>query len=406
MVESARATLRSRLATGALIEMSILVGLAAAVTSLFWLTHLDLTVASLFYGKDDPAGPWPYERFRLWDLIYRFVPPAAALTGVIALAVLAVATLRAGMVRQRLNAATLLLTLLLGPALLVNLVFKDNWGRPRPRQTVEFGGDMHYAPPLQPRFGQEGRSFTCGHCSVGFSLLAFWFIFKRRHRRLAWLSLLAASLAGLLVGAARMAAGGHYLSDVLWSGFVVFFAAWFSYYVILRVPRRSELERIEWPKSAGNRRLLVSAYVALALGLAGFAWVRSPVSATVEFRPISAEWPVQPRRLELRAEWMNLSVRFVDGSWEDLYIHGSIDGDGMPLTSLKPLARDPRPDDATLRIALDTRGFFTQLDGRLSVEIPNRFESVLIAVDRGRIEIEPHPPEVALPRLRLVVGDE
>ena len=37
-------------------------------------------------------------------------------------------------------AVFLVLSLLLGPGLLVNVILKDNWGRPRPGSVVEFGG--------------------------------------------------------------------------------------------------------------------------------------------------------------------------------------------------------------------------------------------------------------------------
>lgn len=42
--------------------------------------------------------------------------------------------------RQRRAAIFLLISLALGPGLLVNTVFKDHWGRARPSQIVEFGG--------------------------------------------------------------------------------------------------------------------------------------------------------------------------------------------------------------------------------------------------------------------------
>src|SRR5262245_46652385 len=35
-----------------------------------------------------------------------------------------------------------------GPGLVANLIFKDQWGRARPRQIVEFGGTKAFSPPL------------------------------------------------------------------------------------------------------------------------------------------------------------------------------------------------------------------------------------------------------------------
>jgi hypothetical protein len=46
------------------------------------------------------------------------------------------------------------------------------------------------------------------------------------------------------MGFSRIAAGGHYLSDVFWAAWLSFFAAWLSYYLIMRIPQR---EAGEWP---------------------------------------------------------------------------------------------------------------------------------------------------------------
>jgi membrane-associated PAP2 superfamily phosphatase len=35
---------------------------------------------------------------------------------------------------------------------------------------------------------------------------------------------------GLTLGLTRMSMGGHFLSDILWSGYLVFFVAWLIYY--------------------------------------------------------------------------------------------------------------------------------------------------------------------------------
>ena len=115
---------------------------------------------------------------------------------------------------------------LLGPGLLVNATFKENWKRPRPAQTVDFGGQYQFSPALTP--GDECRrclSFVSGHASVGFWLFAFALLSCRRR----WLCL--PILAGLIIGGVRILQGGHYLGDVLFSGWVV----WFSTYLLYRL---------------------------------------------------------------------------------------------------------------------------------------------------------------------------
>jgi membrane-associated PAP2 superfamily phosphatase len=113
--------------------------------------------------------------------------------------------------------------LLLGPGLLVNVTFKDNWGRPRPTQVDCFGGKHAFRPVWEP--GEHGhcRSFPCGHASMGFFLMGPAFLLYRRRPRLAGAFLLLGLSAGLLLGATRIVQGRHFASDVLWSaGFVYF----------------------------------------------------------------------------------------------------------------------------------------------------------------------------------------
>lgn len=119
-------------------------------------------------------------------------------------------------------AAYVLLVLAVGPGLLVNAVFKDHWGRARPSQIVEFGGEKQFTPAwVMTDQCERNCSFVSGHASIGFYLLAFALL-SRKHRK----SLLTLGvLSGLLVGWARVVQGGHFLSDVIFSGFVVYFTA-------------------------------------------------------------------------------------------------------------------------------------------------------------------------------------
>lgn len=121
------------------------------------------------------------------------------------------------------QAAYLLLSLVLGPGLLVNTVFKDQWGRARPSQIVEFGGDKSHTPPLVPAANCERNcSFVSGHASVGFYFYSLAFIYPRFRRRI----LAGATVAGAGIGLVRMMEGGHFLSDVIFCGLIVYFTAY------------------------------------------------------------------------------------------------------------------------------------------------------------------------------------
>ncbi len=122
----------------------------------------------------------------------------------------------------------LLSACILGPGLMVNLVLKDNWGRPRPRQIIEFQGDRQYEPPFSPSFEcQRCHSFVSGHASVGFFFFSVALLVGKRR----WL--LLPVIAGTVIGIGRMVQGGHFFSDVLFSGWVVWFCSIILYKVFV-----------------------------------------------------------------------------------------------------------------------------------------------------------------------------
>ena len=106
-----------------------------------------------------------------------------------------------------------LLSWLLGPALLVNGVLKEHWGRARPREIVEFGGRAIFTPAWWLSDQCVGNcSFVSGEAASAFWLMAAVFIVPRPMKvPVAVLTLFFATL----VSVARMAAGGHFLSDIL-----------------------------------------------------------------------------------------------------------------------------------------------------------------------------------------------
>lgn len=121
-----------------------------------------------------------------------------------------------------------LLTLAIGSGVLIHGAFKENWGRPRPRQVIEFGGDQPYRPYYSPNFGSKVplKSFSCGHCSMGFYFFALFFVgLKWRNKGLIWAGLVLSILFGGLLSYARVAQGGHFLSDVILSMLIMWWIA-------------------------------------------------------------------------------------------------------------------------------------------------------------------------------------
>ena len=192
--------------------------LLAVLAVLVAVPAIDLRVASLFWSAElgffRHGAPW--ER-----MLYDLVPLLAGAAVFGSVGYLAVRRVQRRPMSRGCRVALLLLTLLaIGPGLSVNGVLKSHWGRARPRDVVEFGGDRRFTPAVVmsdqcPR----NCSFSAGDPAVAFSLAALAYLFARRRERL--LALGAAIGFGALVGVGRMAAGAHFLSDVVASGLVV-----------------------------------------------------------------------------------------------------------------------------------------------------------------------------------------
>lgn len=208
------------------IELAVLISLAGLTTLVFWNGKWDIALAHLFYSQHTD-NPWPNQSYWLWRGLYDFGRPSVLLTISVALLIVLSGFRYRPLARFRYRAIYFIAVASLGPGLIVNLVIKDNWGRPRPREIVEFNGSHPYQPPLV--ISDTGKkSFVCGHCSSGYMFFALYFIVRKGRL----LVLCGTLFYSFLIGIGRMTAGGHFVSDILWSGYVVFGLSWFLYYFV------------------------------------------------------------------------------------------------------------------------------------------------------------------------------
>ncbi len=207
------------------LELSIWLVLTIFTTLVFWFSDLDLVAAARFYHPDNVGDVWPEQHWWLWQLLYDYAFPFTVGLGGAALLVFLLSHVHDHSRRFRRQALYILLVIAIGPGLVVNLVFKDHWGRPRPVHVERFGGPYQYVPPLKMADTAD-KSFVCGHCSVSYAFFALYFL-SQNHKLIYFL--LTLGLAGTM-GFTRMTSGGHFLSDILWSGYLVFMVAYALYY--------------------------------------------------------------------------------------------------------------------------------------------------------------------------------
>jgi lipid A 4'-phosphatase len=127
--------------------------------------------------------------------------------------------------------AFLLLFLALGPGLIVNGLLKENWGRARPADIVQFGGTRELTAAFVPS-DQEGKSFSSGHAAASFYWIVVALLIAPRRK---WWTYLAVAYC-LVVSWMRIAAGGHFLSDVVTSFFIMAILALAMYGIVYERP--------------------------------------------------------------------------------------------------------------------------------------------------------------------------
>jgi lipid A 4'-phosphatase len=200
-----------------------------ALTTLFRCTNLDQTLVRLFFAgnatSSDIGIRFPFGSTQPWQTLYRCGVYPALILGIGGIVVWIVSFFWTKLESWRDPGLFFFLVLIVGPLILVNCIFKPYWSRPRPHATQEFGGPREFVPVWQRGLGEADASFPSGHAAMGFYLMTPAFLCYRRRLGRAAMFLAFGIVCGLVIGTARVVAGGHFPSDVLWAGGVVYFTA-------------------------------------------------------------------------------------------------------------------------------------------------------------------------------------
>jgi len=194
--------------------------------------QLDLWTSAQFHAAD---GSFVGDRYAVVRLLYTGIPISGRVYAFVGLVVLVVAFWRPHPLGARWSRRLVALTWvsLLGSGLLVNAGLKEYWGRARPVQVTQFGGQQQFSPALSPtRQCVHNCSFVSGHATSGYVLMAVGLMGSvATRRRWLWIGL----AWGAVVSAARIAEGGHFLSDTLFAGMAVWGSGWLVREAWLRI---------------------------------------------------------------------------------------------------------------------------------------------------------------------------
>lgn len=118
----------------------------------------------------------------------------------------------------------LLITALVGPGLVVNIALKETFGRARPSQITEFGGVKHFTQATKITDQcKHNCSFSSGHAAMAYyyTALSYCYSLSNKDKKIFTIIYIIALLFGTLTGFSRILMGGHFLSDVVASCFII-----------------------------------------------------------------------------------------------------------------------------------------------------------------------------------------
>ena len=201
---------------------------------------------------------------------------------------------------------------------------------------------------------------------------------RNRKKVLAY-SVLAVGIGyGIIIGIARMMAGGHFASDVLWAGLIVWLTALTGYY-LFRVDKPMEipvLSSSDQKKKA--RRITLAMGILLPVITLGMM-LATPYFSSKEFHLTTAEFArISPRVILF--DLGNSTVRIVPDT--AFRLEYKVNAFGFPNSKV----RGHWTAGDTCRYVFETMGWFTELTNDVKLKIPPADScTFLMRINKGRI---------------------
>jgi lipid A 4'-phosphatase len=356
-------------------DFSVPILLLGFLTLLFRFTNLDIRLEQYFYS---PQKGWLLQYKPVWDFFYRFGIFPGYLLAFCGLIMISVSYWNNKYLIFRKASLVLVFTIIVGPGILVNLVLKDHTGRPRPREITQFGGTEKFLCVCETGKTNEGKSFPCGHCSMGF-YLAIPYLFYRKRKNILAYGILGTGIAyGILIGIARMMAGGHFASDVVWAGALTWIVALAGFY-IFRPDLPIEIKEISdhlQKKRARRATLIIGILLPLiTIGL----MLATPYISSKYFDVTRGQLNLVHCKV-IEVNLQDATLAFVPG--DHFHLDYKVNAFGFPNSKI----RGTLTFGDTIHYTIQNMGWFTEVKNVINLEYPaNDTLNWIINVNDGKI---------------------
>jgi lipid A 4'-phosphatase len=343
----------------AALQMAVLLLITGALEAF----DVDRRLAAHFFSS---GGGWYLAKAPLWAWLHDYGTIPGLILTLGTLAVWLTGLYVPGLQAWRRPCLLVVLTTVIGAGLLVNAVLKQYWGRPRPDQTVEFGGKWTYRPIFSPGPPGQGASFPCGHCTMGFVFLSL-IGFRRQKKVLAAGGAATGIVLGILLSAARIVQGAHFLSDTIWSLGII--AMTFTIFDAYLAPRTADAHQAAEETVNRSRKVWITAAAVIgALLMAGGFLTRRPYYSTMVY-PLTPVTAIEEVHIRINADPERVVVRYADPPSARL----RVDAHGFGWLKFDyRMGFGTRVVGNILEVSLDVkaRSYFAELDHALTLTLP------------------------------------
>lgn len=343
-------------------EILLPVFITAVLTVWVRLTNFDLEIERWIYriGGDS----WALGEHPFWKGLYYAGTIPLAIIVLAATLLVALSWAKASLRPWRRVLIFIILSGVVGPGVVTNLILKESWGRARPRELIEFGGRSEFEPVLSFEPTSLGMSFPCGHATTGFFFLAGYFLLRRHCYGIALSVAFGSLVLGGLMGVARMAQGAHFFSDVIWAALVCWMVSLVLYYAMgldRRLLREGGTRHMPWWAK--------TALSLMAVGVVGGVLLATPYQERREYHLLqTANTP--GAAIALRLQMCVGEVEILPG--EQFRILSESQGHGVPTSKIGHYFEEGFLEDGTISVIYAERlsGWFREIGAVLRVELP------------------------------------
>jgi hypothetical protein len=207
---------------------------------------------------------------------------------------------------------------------------------------------------------------------------------------LAQASLAVGIAVGLALGIGRMAAGGHFLSDVVWSAVLAYGICHILYFHALRLDGHEGPDTSVLPAHPPQDRWhrLTAILVALG-GIAVLAALfATPHGSQIATKIRISALPRAPRVVAFEARSMDIEIVVLDSPAAEISVVGELHGFGLPGSRLRAVYEYELDHGPALIYRIEQQGWFTDLDGAATMLLPAAgLERLVVRLRHGNIRI-------------------